>query len=67
MSNRSDNIPAIIISAILIFSMFGFGIIVSIGLIESEYSSEISDLKEIIDDLQFKNYCISILKFHTLL
>ena len=55
MYNKKKNNSLIIISIILVFTMFGFGFIVGTGMIYSQYSNEISELKDTINNIQFNN------------
>ena len=55
MNNKKRNSSMIIISIILIFAMLGFGFIIGSGFMYSQYSDEISELKDMINELELNN------------
>ena len=54
MNKRSNN-SILNLVIIMIFLMFGFGFIIGTGFMYSQYSNEISDLKDDINDLKLND------------
>jgi S1-C subfamily serine protease len=64
MNNKKRNNSMVIISIILIFAMLGFGFIIGSGFMYSQYSDEISELKDMINDLELNNHPTNITYFY---
>ena len=55
MNNRIKNNSILIISMILIFTMFSFGFLIGLGVMYSQYSNEILELQDTINEIQLDN------------
>jgi S1-C subfamily serine protease len=55
MNKRNKNNSLIIISIILIFIMFSFGFIIGTGIMYSQYSNEITELQDKINNIQLND------------
>jgi hypothetical protein len=53
MNNKKNNSRLFLI-IIIIFSIFSFGFIIGSGFMYSQYSNELSELKDTINDLEIK-------------